>query len=114
VTRQVLPLTPLEPRRRELGKRNRPLAARGWTCPDILSGHESRSSICPVDIFFAICLYWSRLFDQRYTAKVVIWLDVWDLTAPVERLKGRELQVSTRTPLLSLSNSPTRRANPST
>jgi hypothetical protein len=46
---------------------------------------------------------------QRYAAKVVLWLDVWDLTAPVERRKGREPQVSTRTPLLSLSNSPTRR-----
>jgi hypothetical protein len=50
-----------------------------------------------------------RSADQRFAAKVVLWLDVWDLTALLERLKGCELQVSTRTPLLSLSNSPTRR-----
>jgi hypothetical protein len=62
----------------------------------------------PVDIFSFICLYWFCTSDQRHTASCAL-AQCLGLTALVERLKGRELQVSTRRPLLSLSNSPTRR-----
>jgi hypothetical protein len=50
VTRQGLPMTPLEPRRREPENAIDHSRLRG-TCLDIHLGHESRNSICPVDTF---------------------------------------------------------------
>jgi hypothetical protein len=78
-----------------------------------LLGHslnsESRSSIRARRYSLLYLLILIPLLRSARCSQSCVGLDVWDLTAPVERLKGREPQVSTRTPLLSLSNSPTRR-----
>ena len=56
------------------------------------------------DIFSSLCLYWFRTSDRPPGSKLCFGLVFRDPTAPVEGLQGRELQVSTRRPLLSLSN----------
>jgi hypothetical protein len=61
----------------------------------------------PVDIYTAICLYWSRASDRSATQQALLRQNVWGLNRSGREAEGRELQVSTRRPPLSLSNAST-------